>query len=99
MARVRLGLVCANQGGAGTHAGMLGVGVKGMDLLSNTSALVRSCAEISARNTAAVTTAPASASRAGTGDSAAWTGAAATAGATGRVSGPWATTGSPSGGK
>ena len=98
MARVRLGLVCANQGGAGTHAGMLGVKVF-MDLLSNTSALVRSCAEISARNTAAVTTAPASVSRAGTGDSAAWTGAAGTAGATGRVSGPWATTGSPSGGK
>ena len=69
------------------------------DLLSNTSALVRSCAEISARNTATVTTAPASVSRAGTGDSAAWTGAAGTAGATGRVSGPWATTGSPSGGK
>ena len=76
-------------------------GVEGLyaDLLSNTSALVRSCAEISARNTAAVTTAPASVSRAGTGDSAAWTGAAGTAGATGRVSGPWATTGSPSGGK
>lgn len=99
MARVRLGLVCANQGGAGTHAGMLGVRVFIMDPLSNTSALVRSCAEISVRNTAAVTTAPASVSRAGTGDSAAWTGAAGTAGATGRVSGPWATTGSPSGGK
>ena len=99
MARVRLGLVCASQGGAGTHAGMLGGEGLYADLLSNASALVRSCAEISARNTAAVTTAPASVSRAGTGDSAAWTGAAATAGATGRVSGPWATTGSPSGGK
>ena len=70
-----------------------------MDPLSNASALVRSCAEISVRNTAAVTTAPASASRVGTGDSAAWTGAAGTAGATGRVSGPWATMETPSGGK
>ena len=70
-----------------------------MDPLSNASALVLSCAEISVRNTAAVTTAPASASRVGTGDSVAWTGAAGTAGATGRVSGPWATTGTQSGGK
>ena len=70
-----------------------------MDLLINASAIVRSCAEISVRNTATVTTAPASASRVGTGDSAAWTAAAGTAGDTGRVSGPWATTGTPSGGK
>ena len=67
--------------------------------LNTTSAIVRSCAEISVRNTAAVTTAPASASRVGTDASVAWTGAAGTAGATGRVSGPWATTGTPSGGK
>ena len=87
--------MCANQAGAGTRAGMLGI----MDLLNITSALVRSCAEISVRNTATVTTAPASASRVGMGASAAWTGAAGTAGATGRVSGPWATTGTPSGGK
>ena len=91
--------MCANQAGAGTRAGMQGVKGLFMDLLNTTSALVRSCAEISVRNTATVTTAPASASRVGTGDSAAWTGAAGTAGATGRVSGPWATTGTPSGGK
>ena len=74
---------------------MLGI----MDLFNTNSALVRRCAEISVRNTAAVTTAPASVSRVGTGDIAAWTAAAGTAGATGRVSGPWATTGTPSGGK
>ena len=91
--------MCANQAGAGTHAGIRGVKGLFMDLLNTTSALVRSCAEISVRNTAAVTTAPASASRVGTGGSAAWTAAAGTAEATGHVSGPWATTGTPSGGK
>ena len=70
-----------------------------MDLLINASALVRSCAEISVRNTAAVTTAPASASRVGMDASVAWTAAAGTAGDTGRVSAPSATMGTPSGGK